>query len=101
MDLKKGELMKKSLTSYTKLFIIYFLLTTPFILGTSFAALPEAIVIQPTMSMRFFFIFMALGVAWIFFKIVDPMYKGYKFKTTLLIISVLSSTLFIALFLSY
>lgn len=93
--------MKKSMTSYAKLLVVYFLLTTPFILGTSFAALPEVIVIQPTVSMRFFFIFMALGLAWVFFKIVDPIYKGYKFKTTLLIISVLSSTLLIALFLSY
>ena len=93
--------MKQNLCSYLKIFIIYFFITTPFIVGITFASIPEAITIKPMISMRIFFFIISLGLCWILFRIIEPNYKNFKFKTALLIFSILLSTIFCMLSLSY
>jgi len=87
--------------SYIKMLIIYFFLTTPIILIFTLASIPEAITIQPTISSRIFFWVMLLGLWWIFYYYVNPAFKDLKYKTIILIISIIASTVFFIISLSY
>lgn len=92
--------MKKN-NSYLRLFFTYFFLTTPFLVAIVLVSLPETITVKPVLSMRIFFAIIALGLGWILFSIVENQYKNYKFKISLLILSIVLSTVFSMLFLSY
>jgi len=81
--------------------IIYFFLTTPLILIFTLASIPEAITIQPTISSRIFFWVMLLGLWWILYYYVYPAFKDLKYKTIILIISIIASTVFFIISLSY
>lgn len=81
--------------------IIYFFLTTPLILIVTFASIPEAITIEPTILSKIFFLVILLGLWCIFYYYVEPAFKDLKYKTIILIISIIASSIFLIISLSY
>lgn len=87
--------------SYLKLFITYFFITTPFLVAVIFASIPEAITVKPIVSMRIFFIVIALGLYWVLNEILENQFKKHKYKTRLIILSMTLSSIFFMFSLSY
>lgn len=93
--------MKQNFYKYLKLFLTMFVFTTPLIVALTFASIPEEVTIKPIISMRIFFIIMAVGLQWILYDIIDYRYEKFKFKTTLFITSLSVSAIFFMVSLSY